>query len=436
MLTQQTLEAWYESHESDLAWVEKPSRHQFRWRLPNDRWATASRQFSSSKALQKELKKQGPRDVYIGTSAWLTPVNLPKRSDEDAPHPVLIDHWVVFDIDFTPFCYRRLEQARKAAHRLLLWIEANEDLTLLSLSYSGGKGFHLIFKDNDRSLFSIPDPKEREEAVRTTRQALLRRVLEQGFPVDPTVTADTRRIIRLPGTLHGTTGWVCTRISREQLTAPLKTWVSKLPRHPDALRLRYWPLAPSDLLRRGNPWARTKAKRSRSKHTNTAQEPITVVQCSTQVVGTKGRSALMAWIPKRWTEGHLSSVASRINELGWGPVHTFEHLKQTLLIAPRAIPKEQLAKEVATMGWKSMGGEIKQLGHAWLDIHPMLDEQADGLSTLVHKGTWEEAGTGGGKVPWSATHVELLRRLDTTVELGDDEVAGRAEPAFRVVSKT
>ncbi len=88
------------------------------------------------------------------------------------------------------------------------------------------------------------------------------------------------------------------------------------------------------------------------------------------------------------------------------------------------------------MGWKSMGGEIKQLGHAWLDIHPMLDEQADGLSTLVHKGTWEEAGTGGGKVPWSATHVELLRRLDTTVELGDDEVAGRAEPAFRVVSKT
>lgn len=435
MLTQETLQAWYGSNETDLAWLDKPSRHQFRWRLPNERWTTANRQFSSAKALGKELQKQGPRDVYIGTSAWLTPVDLPKRSDVDAPHPVLIDHLVVFDIDFTPFCYRRLEQARKAAHRLLLWIEANEEMTLLSISYSGGKGFHLIFRDNDRTLFSIPDPKEREDAVRTARQDLLRRVLDRGFPVDPTVTSDTRRIIRLPGSLHGTTGWVCTRITREQLKTPLKKWVKALPRHPSALALRYWPLGPSDLLRWGKLRASKKKKQLDANRTTTEQEPLTVVQCSTQVVGTKGRSAFMAWIPKRWSEGHLSSVASRINELGWGPVHTFEHLQQTLLIAPRAIPKEQLAKEVATMGWPSMGGEIKQLGHAWLDIYPMLDGQGEASSTLVHKGAWKEAGSGSGKVPWSATHIELLHRLGSSVDLGDDEVAGRAEPAFRVVTK-
>jgi hypothetical protein len=308
-------------------------------------------------------------------------------------------------------------------------------MTLLSISYSGGKGFHLIFRDNDRTLFSIPDPKEREDAVRTARQDLLRRVLDRGFPVDPTVTSDTRRIIRLPGSLHGTTGWVCTRITREQLKTPLKKWVKALPRHPSALALRYWPLGPSDLLRWGKLRASKKKKQLDANRTTTEQEPLTVVQCSTQVVGTKGRSAFMAWIPKRWSEGHLSSVASRINELGWGPVHTFEHLQQTLLIAPRAIPKEQLAKEVATMGWPSMGGEIKQLGHAWLDIYPMLDGQGEASSTLVHKGAWKEAGSGSGKVPWSATHIELLHRLGSSVDLGDDEVAGRAEPAFRVVTK-
>ena len=181
--------------------------------------------------MRKVLAAHGPRDVYIGTSAWLSPLDLPKRSDTEAPQPVLIDHLVVFDIDERPFSYRRLERARKIAHRLLAWLERNENLTLLCISYSGGKGFHLILRDNDRTLFSIPSPREREEAIQAARQALLDRVVANGFPVDKTVTADTRRIIRLPGSLHGTTGWACTQLTREQLGQPLKQWVATLPRH-------------------------------------------------------------------------------------------------------------------------------------------------------------------------------------------------------------
>ena len=149
--------------------------------------------------------------------------------------------------------YRRLEQARKATQALLNWLDDNEDLSLKSISYSGGKGFHLILTDNDRTLFSIPEPREREDAVRASRQELLQRVLEQGFPVDPTVTADTRRIIRLPGSLHGTTGWACTRITREDLSRPLKMWVSTLPRHSNASKLRYFPYGPSDLFQALKP---------------------------------------------------------------------------------------------------------------------------------------------------------------------------------------
>ena len=162
MLPLETFRSWYSEHQADLSWLEKPSRHQFRWRLVNDRWVTATRQFSTAGSLQTMLTKHGPRDVYIGTSAWLSPLNLPKISDEQSPHPVLIDHLVVFDVDFQPFCYQRLEEARKATHQLLTWIENNESLTLLCISYSGGKGFHLILKDNARSLFAIPDPKQRE----------------------------------------------------------------------------------------------------------------------------------------------------------------------------------------------------------------------------------------------------------------------------------
>ena len=41
----------------------------------------------------------------------------------------------------------------------------NYDYELMSISFSGSKGFHLFYNDPDRSLFSIEDGKE-EDAVR------------------------------------------------------------------------------------------------------------------------------------------------------------------------------------------------------------------------------------------------------------------------------
>ena len=59
----------------------------------------------------------------------------------------------------------------------------------------------------------------------------------------------------------------------------------------------------------------------------------------------------MAWIPQRWKDGHVEAVAQRVEELGWGPVHQFEHLGQTLLIAPRAIPKNN-----SPVNWRPWDG--------------------------------------------------------------------------------
>lgn len=430
---------WYSSNAVDLDWLDKPSRHQFRWRLHNNRWVTASRQFNQASALQKVLASQGPRDVYLGTAAWLTPLNLPKRSDETSPPPVLLDHLVVFDIDERPFCYRRLERARKATSGLLSWLERNENLTLLCISYSGGKGFHLILKDNDRTLFSIPSPREREDAVKASREALLQRVLSAGFPVDATVTSDTRRIIRLPGSLHGTTGWCCTRLSREQLNQPLKRWRHQLPRHPNAKRMPYWPYGIRDLFtlpRQVLSRARKKKKANQSTATEHMRQPTTTTfQVSTQVVGTKGRSAFLAWTPPRWREGQLEAIAKKIDTLGWGPVHQFSSSGRTLLVAPRAVPKDQLQKVLKGMGWPSLANEISQLGHAWVDASPAKQEGQPLEEELRYDGVWELAGFGSETVPWSATHLEFLRRLGVDQTTGSGDIAGRPEPALRMVSK-
>ncbi|MBT4069820.1 MAG: hypothetical protein HOE79_01085 [Euryarchaeota archaeon] len=442
MLSQEELNAWYQSTQLDLQWLEKSSRHQFRWRLLNGRWVTSGRQISNESSLRKLFKHNAPRDLYIGTSAWLNPVELPRLKDTDVPSPILIDHLVVFDIDFRPFCYRRLERARQATHNLLKWLDENENLDLQYISYSGGKGFHLVLKDTDRSLFAIPEPREREQMVRESRQSLLSRVLEAGFPVDKTVTADTRRIIRLPGSLHGTTGWCCTRISREKLAIPLKKWKQTIPRHQRAISMPYWPITMKETLsilkkKILNPFSRSKAiKATEAGKKLTGQEiKTTALQVSSQVVGTKGRSALMAWLPTNWKDAQTVNLTNIVSQKGWSPIHHFKKGNHDLLIIPRAIPTEQLRKHLPSLGLRPLATEIGMLGHYWTDITSQTEGEEEIEDEIAYIGEWENSAENQSKVPWSATHLEVLSRLGVVIDSGDDEVAGRPEPAMRVVVK-
>ena len=214
----------------DLSWLDKPTRHQFRWRTLKGPWVTSRKRISSGESLVKSFDSM-PTDVYVSTSSWLDPVNLPKLKDSKRPSPILIDHMVVFDIDMRPFCRSRLELARKEALSLSEWITENTELEIRHASFSGSKGFHIVAIDPDRSPFEEPDPVKRELAVRENRKALLGRVIEAGYDVDPVVTADTRRIIRVPGTLHGSTGWACSILGEGLLERPVREWISDIPKH-------------------------------------------------------------------------------------------------------------------------------------------------------------------------------------------------------------
>ena len=210
-------EHYNSSNLINLDWLEKSSRHQFRWRTLKGPWITSKRRIASKNSLVKEFQGSMPTDVYVSTSSWLDPVNLPRLKDESKPTPILLDHLVVFDIDMRPFCKKKLEAARLATLELKNWLTKNTDLKIQHISFSGSKGFHLIAKDPNRDLFAEPDPKIREEKVREQRKELLQRVLDAGHHVDPVVTADTRRIIRVPGTIHGSTGWICSIIEEDWL---------------------------------------------------------------------------------------------------------------------------------------------------------------------------------------------------------------------------
>ena len=111
--TESSLSVYYDSsNHINLGWLEKSSRHQFRWRTLSGPWVTAKKRIRSKKQLVKEFQGSMPTDVYVSTSSWLNPVNLPRLRDNNRPSPILLDHLVVFDIDMRPFCERKLEAAR------------------------------------------------------------------------------------------------------------------------------------------------------------------------------------------------------------------------------------------------------------------------------------------------------------------------------------
>ena len=167
------LSSYYFEREIDLSWLTKPSRHQFRWKSLKGPWITSDRRISSSKKLIELFSNSIPSDVYVSTSSWLNPVNLPRIKDTKKPSPILLDHLVVFDIDIRPFSLVRLEEARKATVNLRNWLIDNTNIQIRHITFSGSKGFHIIANDPDRESFSEQDPVLREEKVKSQRKRLL-----------------------------------------------------------------------------------------------------------------------------------------------------------------------------------------------------------------------------------------------------------------------
>ncbi len=410
----------------DLSWLDKPTRHQFRWKTLKGPWVTSRKRISSGESLVKSFDSM-PTDVYVSTSSWLDPVNLPKLKDSKRPPPILIDHMVVFDIDMRPFCRSRLELARKEALSLSEWITENTDLRIRHVSFSGSKGFHIVAIDPDRSPFEEPDPVKREQVVRENRKALLGRVIEAGHDVDPVVTADTRRIIRVPGTLHGSTGWACSILGEGLLERPVREWISDIPKHEMASSM---PRRPPIKIPR---FKHRKKTAVRTRTVMAGSHEFVSLEVSSHVPGTKDRSALVAWLPIRW--GNASDSIDRaqmeFDSIDLGPVAYMHDGERVLAIIPRAIPRDFLLSRIGRMGIRRLENDLRRFEHSWVRI-----------SGRMVEGDWEaemEPITVLGydssercMHPWSAPHLDLCKSLGLPIRHGAGDISGKPKASIRV----
>ena len=417
--------AHYAQNPIDFTWIPSPNQHSYRWRTTEGRWVTARRRIRNHQTLVKAMGKDVVSDLYVSTSRWLDPIDLPRLRDKERPHPILLDHLIVFDIDVAPLSQKNLEKARTIAIGLHDYLRNDPSMEFLSCSFSGSKGFHLFYLDLERDKFAIEDPKVREETVRESRKQLLTRVLEKGFSVDERVTADTRRIIRLPGSIHGTTGYQCTVITLEQLRKPLKALLEDIPRTDSAQKIPK---------RARKPKKKTKKQPRRPKtvvETRTVQQYM--VEASTHVPGTKDRSVIMMWLPRAWGSGQeaLENALEMINEEELGQCSFWQQGNRILMLCPLAFPRSQVVKLFTSYKMSKRAAILKEREHDWIRISNVMDEDGDWQDLLEPIGLY--GNDSASTTSFSASHLELERRMGVHRQIVSSATfAGKPEPTLRI----
>ncbi len=417
---------YYQNHEVDLSWLNKPSQHGFRWRCSNGSWRKSKRRVSSVDSFRKAIARDNPSDVYFSTSSWLQPIDLPNLNDETKPHPILLNHFIVFDIDFAPLSLENLERARLTTLNLHKWIEKNYDYELMSISFSGSKGFHLIYTDPDRSLFSIEDGKEREDAVRENRNKLLQEVLLAGFKVDPRITADTRRIIRLPGSIHGKTGLLCHRISIERLGTNIESWISDVPSFFDNMDI---PKVAKVEPKKVN---QTDKKLTKNIQQNDVEQSY-MIEVSNHLPGTKDRTSLIFWTPYSWGTGELclEQLEDLVKLQNLADSYIFSDGQRILFVCPEAFTRAKIVKLLNKIGMEKLSKTLATRKHYWVRISGIMNEDGNWYNEpkfiSVIKGN-------NSKQNYSKAHLTLLTKLGLDIDISQcEQSAGNTEPSIRMV---
>jgi DNA primase catalytic subunit len=211
--------------------------------------------FRHKSTLLNWLRRLAPLHVYYTTSAWLNPQGIgpdPKgkhgkskmkkrnRSMKMAQYyDTMLYQGLYFDVDYDNADYNEgasmLMRLRDSLPIAIDRITADEEavderIYLEGLSgeplmiFSGGKGFHLIQQEWSSTGFATGSTERYRELAPVNQEwskqskDLICKTLRD---VDPTllldweVTRDPRRIIRLPGTVHGKTLRVCKIVTDE-----------------------------------------------------------------------------------------------------------------------------------------------------------------------------------------------------------------------------
>ena len=244
---------------------------------------------------------------------------------------IILHNDLSFDLDRKPLSLLNLERARKDAVALLDAMSA-QGHDLKYAAFSGSKGFHLVFADAVSEI--EPDMREREKAIIRRRKAIADAVTGMGIRIDASVTVDTRRIIRLQGTVNSKTGYCCQVVPEDRLRSPVADWIDDIPGLEGRRRV---PRFTWRLPAKGKRAAGNEAPKDDSEYGFT-----TFITSS--VLGTKGRHAVLLSLPKGPLESAIERLERAQSDLD-SRHHIFELPRSYLGYLPEDGPEEQIPED-------------------------------------------------------------------------------------------
>ena len=347
------LRAFYSENPPELSVLTQLNHRHFRLALPSGRFMKLQDTIRDPETLQKWLVKLCPFHVYYSTSSWLDPAAVkprPKKNGKEFRESgIILSNDIAFDIDREPLLKRNLEGARVDTLRLRDLMR-EKGYKLKYTTFSGSKGFHLFYHDHKAP--QLADPYEREMALLASRKALVKEVVEEhGIDIDKGVTKDTRRIMRVPGTVNTRTGYVCTLLSEKDLemsldeilamakklpsTKPIPSFnlpkLPKLPKLPDFSRLFK------------GPQKQRKPDKQKTKAAHTPRLCYTSYLQS-NVLGTKGRHAAILGLEGSSVKRVELRLRSLIQDFGLTDVYLFRAPDRFVAISLRTFQRNRYQK--------------------------------------------------------------------------------------------
>ena len=226
----------------------KPGFRQFRFFVWDDKQERVvvrviKDNIKNKATLLKWLRKLAPLHVYYTTSAWLNPQGVgPDPNGRRGRnkfrkkgwsykmknyHNVFLWQELYFDVDY---CNADYNEGAKTLGELMRHLDGYAPSYGYSqkptIVFSGGKGFHLIdtewridnvLSEEKKKEYYQKDLGEKQLANREWKEELISLIREDCILIDYDVTPDPRRIIRLPGTVHGKTLRLCKIITEDEL---------------------------------------------------------------------------------------------------------------------------------------------------------------------------------------------------------------------------
>jgi len=186
--------------------------HLYRFQKFDGTWYQLKDNVRSSKHLKKILLKRtwAPKHVYYSVLRWLHPQKVGTMKERK----YCLGGPLVFDLDIlTELSCNSLEKSKDDLVKFVNFLEYELGFADFSFVFSGRRGFHVYVFDFDPNKFSnLLNDQYREQIEIDARKKIAEIVRAKRYDVDVNVSSDTRRIIRLPSTLHGETALKCTFI--------------------------------------------------------------------------------------------------------------------------------------------------------------------------------------------------------------------------------